>query len=103
MTRDLTVREEATPPHMGGPGYSRRSFLRNGVAMVVGMTAFVAALHGLSIDAYYDLLCELADSLPGPGAPEITPEVAMLLEPPSPGPSSPPGAGGCGSGSCGCG
>ncbi len=64
---------------------------------------FGAALHGLSIDAYYDRLCELADSLPGPGAPEITPEVAMLLEPPSSARLSPPSAGSCGGGSWGCG
>lgn len=33
---------------MYGPGYSRRSFLRSGVAMVGGMTAFVAALRPLA-------------------------------------------------------
>ncbi len=49
---------------------------------------FGATLHGLSLDQYYERLCELADSLPGPKLPEITPEVAMLLEPPTEGETS---------------
>ena len=48
MASETRTDEERTPPHMGGPGYSRRSFLRNGVAMVGGMTAFVAALRPLA-------------------------------------------------------
>jgi hypothetical protein len=66
---------------------------------------FGAALHGLALDEYYDRLCELVDALPGPKAPVVTPEVALLLEPPSAaelGSPSSPSPGGCGSGACGC-
>lgn len=63
---------------------------------------FGAALHGLTLDDYYDELCQLVDALPGPKAPVATPEVARLLEPPVPGAAEPPSPGGCGSGGCGC-
>lgn len=44
---------------------------------------FGSTLHGLSKDEYYERLCALVDGLPGPKAPEITAEVAALMEPPS--------------------
>ncbi|MCB9913757.1 MAG: 4Fe-4S dicluster domain-containing protein [Planctomycetes bacterium] len=39
---------QSNASRMDGPGYSRRSFLRNGVAMAGGMAAFVAALRPLA-------------------------------------------------------
>lgn len=39
--------QEETTYHQGGPGLSRRSFLRNGIGIVGGMSAFVAALKPL--------------------------------------------------------
>ena len=71
------------------------------VATRVEAELFGATLLGLDVDDYYARLCVLADELPGNGAPELTPEVAELLEP-----SSAPlsfGGGGCGHGSTGCG
>ena len=44
---------------------------------------FGATLCGMEVEAYYQRLCEIVDGLPGPRAPEITPEVAQLLEPPA--------------------
>lgn len=41
------VSESKPAPRQGGPGLNRRSFLRNGVTMVGGMSAFVAALSPL--------------------------------------------------------
>lgn len=41
------VSEAKPAPRQGGPGLNRRSFLRNGVTMVGGMSAFVAALSPL--------------------------------------------------------
>lgn len=59
---------------------------------------FGATLSGLEGEEYYTRLCQLVDGLPGPGAPELTEEVARLLEPPA---SSPSSCGG-GGGGCGC-
>ena len=80
------------------------------VATRVEAELFGAHLLGLDVDNYYARLCALADELPGNGAPELTPEVAELLEPTS-APLSFAGAassaggpgvdGSCGTG-CGC-
>lgn len=46
-TSQSSPRESAPAPRQGGPGLNRRSFLRSGVTMVGGMSAFVAALSPL--------------------------------------------------------
>ncbi|HIG12419.1 MAG: hypothetical protein ABGY71_09685 [bacterium] len=64
-----------------------------------GAELFEATLHVLSLDEYHQELCALADQIPGPGAPEIIPEVAQLLEPPSqPKITPPPEISSCGGG-----
>ncbi|MCB9913754.1 MAG: hypothetical protein H6828_01235 [Planctomycetes bacterium] len=42
---------------------------------------FGATLHGLDVEDYYRILCELVDGMAGPKGPELTAELALLLEP----------------------